>query len=245
MNAPSTMRPGGRWRTLVLAFLVALCCGGIAYGQLPGLAGAPWTSGGRGADGAGEEEYRGTPLNGEPAPDFRLVDQTGQARTLSDFRGKVLTLAFLDPACTDVCPLTAFHFQMVQRRLGERGEDAAFLAVNVNARANVAVGTQRWGMEGLTGWHFLTGSREELEPVWKAYYVEAEAGPKPWKPDEQAHTPGVYVIDQAGRLRWYISVPFQVPFRGGADGAIWQGLPLAEVLHDRVLELLDRPAPSS
>ena len=31
---------------------------------------------------------------GQPAPDFRLPDETGQIRTLADFKGKILVLAF-------------------------------------------------------------------------------------------------------------------------------------------------------
>jgi len=31
---------------------------------------------------------------GQPAPDFRLPDETGQIRSLADFKGKTLILAF-------------------------------------------------------------------------------------------------------------------------------------------------------
>jgi hypothetical protein len=31
---------------------------------------------------------------GQPAPDFRLPDETGQIRSLADFKGKILILAF-------------------------------------------------------------------------------------------------------------------------------------------------------
>jgi len=31
---------------------------------------------------------------GQPAPDFRLPDETGQIRTLADFKGRTLILAF-------------------------------------------------------------------------------------------------------------------------------------------------------
>ena len=48
----------------------------------------------------------GSSLGGTPAPDFRLRNQFGQPMSLSQFRGKVVMLAFEDSECTTVCPLT-------------------------------------------------------------------------------------------------------------------------------------------
>lgn len=155
--------------------------------------------------------YEGTQLEGL-ARDFRLVDQRGTSVALSDFRGKVVALAFLDPKCTDVCPLTANEFRLTSEALGHNATRVAFLVVNVNPIANsvadVAEATQRWGVQGLAGWHYLTGSREELEPIYQAYHVLAEGPPKPDKPDELQHTPGIYLIDKAGQQRWYVSTRF-------------------------------------
>ena len=94
--------------------------------------------------------YEGTPLDG-PAPDFRLVDQSGVSLALSDFRGQVVVLAFLDPKCTDSCPLTANEFRLTHRALGADAARVAFLAVNVNPTANsiveVAAATKKWGVQ--------------------------------------------------------------------------------------------------
>src|SRR5580700_2021822 len=48
----------------------------------------------------------GTSLYGEHAPDIKLVNQFGQPMSLSQFRGRVVILAFSDSECTTVCPLT-------------------------------------------------------------------------------------------------------------------------------------------
>jgi hypothetical protein len=48
----------------------------------------------------------GSSLGGRPAPDFRLVNQFGQRMSLSQFRGKVVILAFTDAECTTICPLS-------------------------------------------------------------------------------------------------------------------------------------------
>lgn len=103
--------------------------------------------------------------------------------------------------------LTDQHGTRVQ--LSDFRDQVVFLAVNVNAAANavsdVANATQVWHLDELLNWHFLTGSLEELRPVWKAYAVEALA--MPGSPMDITHTPGVFVIDQSGNKRWYIPCP--------------------------------------
>ena len=156
--------------------------------------------------------YEGTSLDG-PAPDFRLVDHKGTSMALSDFRGNVVVMAFLDPECTDSCPLTANEFRLTSGALGADAARVAFLAVNVNPKKNsvadVAAATKKWGVQDLAGWHYLTGSREELTPIYPAYGILAEGPPKPDKPGELEHSPGAYLIDQAGKERWYISTNFE------------------------------------
>lgn len=155
--------------------------------------------------------YQGTVFN-EPARGFQLTDQNERAVALADFQGRVVVLAFLDPDCTDVCPLTANQFRLTAEALGEDAPRVTFLAVNVNPSKNlvadVADATRKWGVQGLENWHYLTGSREDLEPIYKAYNVTAEGPPKPNKPNELEHTPGVYIIDRAGKIRWYVSTAF-------------------------------------
>lgn len=202
-------------------------------------AGAGWYAG----DGAGDsspiasaQSYGGTPLSGA-APDFRLVDQRGEAIALPELRGRVVLLAFLDPNCTDICPLTAHHFGLVAEQLGAAAGEVAFLAVNVNPGANgvedVARATEKWQIADLASWHFLTGSAEELRPVWLAYTVEA-GNPKTGKPGEVAHSPGVYVIDRRGERRWYVSIP-----QDALLGAPWEGPAFDELLLQHVETLLE------
>ena len=84
------------------------------------------------------QPYLGTTLD-TVAPDFRLTDQTGVDRALSDFRGKVVVLAFLDSKCEDICPLTGQQLRKTYDSLGPGAGSVAFLGVNVNTEA-AAVG---------------------------------------------------------------------------------------------------------
>lgn len=156
--------------------------------------------------------YEGTKL-GDAAPGFRLTDQNGASRSLEDFRGKVVVLTLLDPICTDICPIYAYHYRLAYQALGQDAAKAAFLAFNANDEKtsveDVMAATKKWGVAEIPSWHFLTGSPEELRAVWRAYAMLASGPPKPDRPGEKQHSPSIYVIDQAGERRWYFSTNFE------------------------------------
>ena len=176
--------------------------------------------------------YEGSELDAKPAPDFRLIDQRGRAVSLAGFHGKVVVLTLLDPDCTDICPLYAYQFRLARDALGEDAANVAFVALNASnqktAIEEVMAATRKWAMEQIPTWHFLTGTPEDLESVWKAYGMYASGKPKRDKPDELQHSPAVYVIDQTGRRRWYISTSFE-----GAP-------PLSNLVVKHVRALLDK-----
>jgi len=156
--------------------------------------------------------YEGTKLDGV-APDFRLVNQNGASISLADFRGKVVVITLLDPDCTDICPIYAYHYRLAHQSLGEDAAEVVFLALNANDEKtsvnDVAAATKKWSLDGTPTWHFLTGSAEELRAVWEAYNVLASGPPKPDKPNEKQHSPAVFVIDRAGQRRWFLSTNFE------------------------------------
>ena len=174
------------------------------------------------------QPYSGTELQA-PAPDFSLIDQNGNAVTLSDLRGKVVALTFLDPNCTDVCPLTALHLRQARDALGPGADDVAFLAVNVNPNAastqDLMAATEKWSMAQLPNWHFLSGAEAQLRKTWKDYNIYAGGG-KLDKALEVEHSPGVYIIDRKGTERWYISVPL--------EASSWDGPSLSDLLAARI-----------
>ena len=175
-------------------------------------------------------DYEGTSLD-SPAADFRLVDQTGATIALSAFRGRVVVLTFMDSQCREVCPLTAAHLRAAHQMLGDDATSVVFIGVNVNVKvsavADVMAITSKWRLDEIPTWHFLTGSAEELEPVWKAYGIAVVPGE-----NEIQHTPGVYLIDQTGQQRWYVSTPFDE-----AGTPRWT-TPLSELLVRHIRELL-------
>jgi len=72
-----------------------------------------------------------TPLNG-PAPAFSLTDQHGRTVTLASLRGKVVLLTFLDPVCTNGCPLEAQEFRAAGQLLGASDRHVELVAISAN-----------------------------------------------------------------------------------------------------------------
>jgi cytochrome oxidase Cu insertion factor (SCO1/SenC/PrrC family) len=148
------------------------------------------------AAGANPDLDPGTALNGIPAPEFSLTNQFGQRMSLSDFRGKVVILAFTDSECTTVCPLTTQSMLAAKQLLGKAGEQVQLLGIDANPTAtavsDVKAYSQVHGM--MNQWDFLTGSAQQLAAVWKAYdiYVQIVKG-------QVDHTPALFIIDGRGR----------------------------------------------
>ncbi|HEY7262911.1 MAG TPA: redoxin domain-containing protein [Trebonia sp.] len=140
----------------------------------------------------------GTSLGGQPAPDFTLTNQFGQKMSLSQFRGKVVMLAFEDSECTTLCPLTTQSMVLAKEMLGKAGSSVQLLGVDANPDAtqvaDVLAYSRAHGM--VNQWDFLTGPLAQLKSTWKAYHlaVQIEQG-------EIDHTPALYVVDAQGRLQ--------------------------------------------
>jgi cytochrome oxidase Cu insertion factor (SCO1/SenC/PrrC family) len=148
------------------------------------------------AAGANPDLDPGSSLGNLPAPDFRLVNQFGQPMTLSQFRSKVVILAFVDSQCTTVCPLTTVSMVEARQLLGAAGDHVQLLGIDANPAAtsvsDVLAYSRAHGM--VNQWDFLSGSDSQLKAVWKAYsvYVAIVKG-------QVDHTPALFVINQQGR----------------------------------------------
>lgn len=179
------------------------------------------------------DEYQGVQLD-TVAPNFELANQRSETVSLSDFRGNVVALTFMDSRCTAICPLTAVDLRRVSETLG-RNEKVVFIGVNVNVVANtvedVRTATEGWRLDEIPTWNFLTGSENDLTAVWEAYGIGVE--PMDSDTGEVSHSPGVYLIDQAGRERWYVSTPFV------QAGTPAPSRPLHELLLMHIRELLN------
>ncbi len=130
------------------------------------------------------------------APGFTLSDQFGRRVSLRSLRAKVVVLAFNDPRCTTICPLTTTALLHAKKLLGPAASRVELLGIGANPDATqvkwVRAYSRAHGM--LHKWRFLTGSLGELKRVWRAYGIEAEV-----VKGMVDHTPATFVIDPNGR----------------------------------------------
>jgi len=196
-------------RFRVRAALSAAALLGV-LGGLPGLAacssGTPSASPSGSSSSAGPDTAAmdnpnldlGSSLGNKPAPDFRLRNQFGQPMSLSQFRGKVVMLAFEDSECTTVCPLTTQSMLQAKQLLGPAGSQVQLLGVDANPDAiSVSDVLSYSRTHGLVNqWNFLTGSLAELKATWAKYDIAVQI-----EQDQIDHTPALFVIDQQGRER--------------------------------------------
>ena len=74
-----------------------------------------------------------SPVPADRAPGFTLTDQSGHTMSLASLHGKVVVLQFMDPHCTDICPIVSAEFVKAYHDLGPLASKVVFAAVNVNA----------------------------------------------------------------------------------------------------------------
>jgi cytochrome oxidase Cu insertion factor (SCO1/SenC/PrrC family) len=147
-----------------------------------------------------------SPVPVRTAPCFTLTDQDGRVLPLSAFRGKVVVLEFMDPHCTDICPIVSAEFTDAYRDLGRQAGQVVFAAVNVNqyhhAVADVAAYSRTHQLTSIPSWHFFTGPVPRLRAVWNAYNIAVQA---PGPDADIVHSSVVYFIDPGGRERYLTS----------------------------------------
>ena len=150
--------------------------------------------------------FVGTDITGADFPQpLKLTDHTGKLRTMSDFKGKVVTLFFGYTHCPDVCPTTLSDMKQTMKLLGDKADQVQVLFVTVDP--------QRDTQEVLAQFvpHFdkrfigLRGSLQETAETlgnFKIYYSKIEGkGQNDYTID---HSAGTYVFDKEGKIRLYM-----------------------------------------
>jgi len=141
------------------------------------------------------------------APGFVLRDQKDRLTSLAQFRGKVVVLAFIDPECTQLCPLTTKSMVGALKILGPAAaSQVQLLGIDANPAktqvSDVAAYTREHELQGR--WRFLTGSEAQLESVWHHYHVYVA---EKKNSDDAVHEAVVFVIGPEGLESTVYSTP--------------------------------------
>jgi len=100
-------------------------------------------------------------------PSFSLMDQSGNAVSLSDFLGKVVVVDFIYTRCPlpDVCPRLSANFASVSKKL--RGRDVEFLSITIDPQYDTSAVLSEYARRWQAGesWKFLTGTSSQIQEV--------------------------------------------------------------------------------
>jgi protein SCO1/2 len=131
------------------------------------------------------------------APAFSLTDQTGAKLGVQDEHGHWAVVTFMYTHCLDVCPLIANSLRAASAQL----PDLRSLAISVDPKGDTPASVKKFlkAHRLPATFHYLTGTRAELAPVWKKYNVAATGGPR----STVSHSSFEILVDPKGRERIY------------------------------------------
>jgi cytochrome oxidase Cu insertion factor (SCO1/SenC/PrrC family) len=139
------------------------------------------------------------------APSFALPDQSGRRVSLAALRRPVL-LTFLDSRCHGQCPIEGRQLGTMLRRMAPAARPT-LLIVGVNPSGDTPTSIRHvmrnWRLAGPWRWHWLRGTRRELEGVWRAYGIRVEP-----TTNDVTHGMALYLIDRRGFERAGYLFPF-------------------------------------
>jgi protein SCO1/2 len=140
------------------------------------------------------------------AGDFRLTDHTGKARTMADFRGKLVLMFFGYTHCPDVCPTTMSDLKKVMALLGADADKVQVLFVSVDPKRDTREVLSAYVPSFHPSFLGLSGDEAATAQVardFKIYYKAQPGGtPDAYSVD---HTAGTLVFDRGGRLRLFVN----------------------------------------
>lgn len=118
---------------------------------------------------------------------FALLDHHGAPVTEADWRGRYMLMFFGFTNCQVVCPRALARISDAMRLLGLPGQAIAPLYISVDPERDTPEVMQRYLAERAPAITGLTGSREQVDAMVKAYRVFARRV-------EDPDAPGGYVV---------------------------------------------------
>lgn len=133
--------------------------------------------------------------------EFHLQDVHGAAKTLEDFRGKVVLVIFGYTQCPDVCPTSLVRAANIRNALGERGNRLQVLFITVDPQRDTADILQAYAAAFDPTFVALRGTDEQTAQAAKAYGVFYRKVPS-GNSYTMDHSALHYVVGADGKLRF-------------------------------------------
>ena len=153
-----------------------------------------------------------------PASEIALTRDNGSSFRLSELRGNVVLLFFGYTSCPDFCPTTLSELRKVHESLGADASNVKVVFVTVDPERDTPEVIQKYVSIFNPAFIGLSGSQNELEPIWRDYgvYREIDQASSSAVSYLVTHSARLYVIDPDGNLRLSYSY----------------GTPIDHIIHD-------------
>ena len=149
--------------------------------------------------------FNGIDITGaDYAKGINLTDHNGQARSLSDFKGKVVVVFFGYTQCPDVCPTTMTELVEVKRLLGANGDKLQGVFVTVDPVRDTPELLKAYMTNFDPTFVAFIPTADQLAVVAKDFkiYYKKQDGKTPTS-YTMDHSAGSYVFDTQGNVRLY------------------------------------------
>ena len=134
------------------------------------------------------------------APEFSLSGSNGSELKLSDYRGKVVVLAFGFTSCPDVCPVTLATLAQARKKLAGQANELQVVYVTVDPERDSAERMRAYLAAFDPTFIGGTGTVAQLGAVRREYGISAAK--KIYSSGfSYAHSSFTYLIDREGRLQ--------------------------------------------
>ena len=139
------------------------------------------------------------------ARDVQLTDHNGTARTLAEFKGKVVVVFFGYTHCPDVCPVTLGELAIVARELGKDAGRMQVLFISVDPERDTPAVLSKYVPAFNPAFLGLYGDADATLRTAKEFKVFYQKQPASGGGYAVDHSAGTYIYDTAGRVRLFAS----------------------------------------
>ena len=143
--------------------------------------------------------------------DFTLTDHNGERFELKQLRGKIVTIFFGYTYCPDICPTELATMAKLLKQLGKDNDKVSALFISVDPDRDTPEKLKTYVPFFSPDLIGLTGNKQEIDKVTKAYRVQTKIHSKKENSDYYLvdHSANLYVINGQGKLIHL--VPFGLP----------------------------------
>ncbi|NVN97824.1 MAG: SCO family protein [Geobacteraceae bacterium] len=121
---------------------------------------------------AEELKYKRT-IENYTMPDVTLVNQNGARVKLRSLitSDKPVVVDFIYGTCTTICPVLSAGFVNLQQKLGPKSSNVQLISISIDPENDTPKVMKEYlqRYRAKAGWDFLTGSRENIDKVMRAF----------------------------------------------------------------------------